>query len=77
MLLTVGAMQTYPDRRTVLELGGEPPRILCTTCEHAELIHGDHGARRCLYTECRCSRFTVGTAPGADQTPGNHATQAL
>jgi hypothetical protein len=28
-------------------------------CEHREFIHGDFEARRCLYSACECSGFTL------------------
>jgi hypothetical protein len=35
-------------------------RVLCTNCMHTEFVHGDVDARRCLYSECGCERFTLG-----------------
>ena len=57
---TLGAMQapTYSDRHIVLEHTVDSGmRVLCTTCEHSEFVHGDLGARRCLYTVCECTGF--------------------
>lgn len=37
----------------------DPRRISCAICEHSEFVHGDFEARRCLYSECRCSGFQL------------------
>ena len=54
-------MQAYPNRQIVLERGPRP-RTFCGACEHSEFIHGDHDARRCLYSACACGGFTEGQA---------------
>ena len=57
---TLGVMQapTHSDRHIVLEPPADPGvRVLCTACEHSEFVHGDLGARRCLYTVCECTGF--------------------
>jgi hypothetical protein len=46
-------------QQTVLPRPADPRRVLCTTCEHTEFVHGDIEARRCLYSECGCSGFTL------------------
>jgi hypothetical protein len=55
-------MRMDSDQQVVLGSSPEPRRILCTTCEHTEFSHGDYEARRCLYSVCGCSGFTVGVA---------------
>jgi hypothetical protein len=44
----------------VLLRPADPDRVLCTICGHREFVHGDVEARRCLYSECGCSGFTLG-----------------
>jgi hypothetical protein len=36
--------------------------VFCAGCTHSEFIHGDRGARGCLYSDCGCASFeaTVG-----------------
>jgi hypothetical protein len=50
-------MQTYRVPEVIHRHGLEPPRVLCTRCEHAEFVHGDFDPRLCLYTECVCAGF--------------------
>jgi hypothetical protein len=52
-------MAVYPVQQLMQRRQLEPLRIFCAQCEHSEFIHGDFDARRCLYTECVCSGFTL------------------
>jgi hypothetical protein len=52
--MTAYSVQQLMQRRHL-----EPLRNFCAQCEHSEFIHGDFDARRCLYTECACSGFTL------------------
>ena len=50
----------------------DPRRVSCSMCEHSEFVHGDHEARRCLYSECVCSGFKLwkdSTATGSTRLP--------
>jgi hypothetical protein len=55
-------MQIRSSQQGVLLPPADPRRTLCTKCEHTEFVHGDFEARRCLYSECACSGFTLGAA---------------
>jgi len=46
-------------QQAVLVRSADPRRVHCTACEHTEFVHGDIEARRCLYSECGCSGFTL------------------
>jgi len=50
-------MQTSPHVDVATERSADPLRVACATCTHSEFIHGDRGARRCLYSECACASF--------------------
>lgn len=50
-------MQSFP--QVVYRNTLEPLRIFCAECEHSEFIHGDIDVRRCLYSECGCSGYTI------------------
>jgi hypothetical protein len=51
-------MQTISSQQTVLARPADPRRVYCAMCEHSEFVHGDQGARSCLYSECGCTGFT-------------------
>jgi hypothetical protein len=53
-------MQASSYQQVVLRRPDDPCRVFCTMCEHSEFVHGDYEARRCLYSECGCSGFTLG-----------------
>ena len=50
-------MQTMPHIDVVAQRFAAALRIRCAGCAHSEFIHGDHGARACLYSECTCASF--------------------
>lgn len=52
-------MQTSSSQQAVLPRPADSRRVFCTKCEHTEFVHGDFESRRCLYSECGCSRFTL------------------
>lgn len=45
-------------------------------CEHSEFVHGDYEARRCLYSECGCSGFTLALARRGPRRLGAVTTKA-
>jgi hypothetical protein len=53
-------MQGSSYQQVVLRRPADPHRVFCMMCEHSEFVHGDYEARRCLYSECGCSGFTLG-----------------
>ncbi len=57
---TFRSMQPNSSQQAVPLRPADPFRVLCTLCEHTEFVHGDFEARRCLYSECGCSGFTIG-----------------
>jgi hypothetical protein len=56
----VQAMQPNSSQQAVPLRPADAFRVFCTICEHTEFVHGDLEARRCLYSECGCSGFTLG-----------------
>jgi hypothetical protein len=59
--------------RPVLERFVISRSVFCSGCAHSEFIHGDSGARGCLFSECGCqgySRIAEGENPKDVSLPG-------
>lgn len=40
--------------RTVFQRIVDPRSVFCAGCAHSEFLHGEHGRRLCLFSECGC-----------------------